>query len=304
MGGTYTGIGLVNGLDLIDKVDFPTVTQDGAMFYIASLKENLNKLLLKNRISLKQVEYVGMGIPGSVNMDTGMVEYANNIGFTDIPMQDLLQDQLGIPVYLDNDANLAALGEYLLSGSQSKSFLMVTLGTGIGASLILEGRIYRGVNFAEGELGHMSIRYGGKHCNCGRRGCFETYASASALINQARIAMRKDSQSLLWKLVAGDIDHLNGRIFFQGVEEGDKTALQVRDQYTVYLAEGLTNVINILQPEELVIGGGISQAHPFFLAQTRERISEMIYSRLSHKNTIIRAAEYGNDAGIIGAANQ
>lgn len=302
MGGTHTAIGLVNGLELVDFKEFSTDTQHGVSVFISDLEKNLKDLLLKNQLGLEDIESVGMGIPGSFNMDTGIMEYANNLGLSDVPIQKLLQERLARPVYLDNDANLAALGEYLLCASQSKSFLMVTLGTGIGAGIILNGQIYRGINFAEGELGHMSIDYGGNPCNCGRRGCFETYASASALLDQARTAMEKHPESLLWDLIK-DPKELNGKIFFQAVKEEDRTALQVRDQYSIYLAEGLTNIINILQVEELVIGGGISKAHPFFLPQTCEKVSEMIYSKLSNKNTIIRPAKYGNDAGIIGAAN-
>ncbi len=297
MGGTNTKIGLVDGLTIIDKTEFETDTSRGAYAYAGVLCEHITDFLNKKNMTLSDIEAVGMGVPGSANKDTGMVEYANNLGFENVPFQDLLTDNLKKPVLVDNDANLAALGEYLLSKSKSKSFIMVTLGTGIGGGFILNGEIYRGINFAEGEIGHMTIKYDGIQCNCGRRGCFEAYASTNALVKMACDAMKENRGSLIWQM-----SKINGENFFEAVRRGDKVMAGVLDEYTSLLSEGITNIINILQPEEMVIGGGISAASDLFLPATLEKVEEKIYSRSSRKNTSIRAARFGNDAGIIGAA--
>ena len=148
----------------------------------------------------------------------------------------------------------------------------------------------------------MTIRYDGIDCNCGRKGCFEAYASASALVRQAAEAAETHPDSRLNALVEGGVSRMNGRLFFQAVREGDETALAVRDSYAQLLAEGLTNLINLLQPAELVIGGGISGAAELFLPQVQEHIARMVYSRASKVQTLLRPAKFGNDAGIVGAA--
>lgn len=299
MGGTHTGVGLVEGLLIKDKIEFDTEIERGAYVYTERLAKAINELLSRHSLSLDDIEFIGMGVPGSANRETGMVEYANNLGFENVPFQDMLLKNVGRPVILDNDANLAALGEYMLSKSTARSFAMVTLGTGIGGGFIFDGKVYRGVNFAEGEIGHMTIKYDGIQCNCGRRGCFEAYASANALVKMACDAMRKNPGSLMWKL-----SRINGKNVFEALRQGDKAMEEVLDEYTTLLAEGLTNIVNIFQPEEMVIGGGISAAADLFLPATVEKVQKLIYSKASAKNTKISAARFGNDAGIIGAANQ
>ena len=157
MGGTHTAVGLVDGLTLKDRVEFATDTGQGAEKYIEELAGKIGLLLGKNGLNLTDISGIGMGVPGSFNMQTGMIEYANNLSFSDVPFRDMLKEKLGKKVLIDNDANLAAWGEYLLSGSSASSFIMVTLGTGIGCGIVLDGRLYRGVNFAEGEIGHMKV---------------------------------------------------------------------------------------------------------------------------------------------------
>lgn len=298
MGGTTTKIALVDGLYVIDRTEFETDTTKGAYSYADDLCRAIRTFLDKKNIALDDIESIGMGVPGSANRETGMIEYANNLGFEDVPFEKILKEKLSKDVIVDNDANLAAYGEYLLSESKAKSFIMVTLGTGIGGGFVLNGEIYRGINFAEGEIGHMTIKYDGIQCNCGRRGCFEAYASSNALVKMACDAMKSNPGSLIWKM-----SKIDGKTFFEAVKNGDKAMLSVLNEYTTLLAEGLANIINIFQPEEMVIGGGISAAADLFLPDTIKKVSKIIYSRTSKKNTLIRAARYGNDAGLIGAAN-
>ena len=297
MGGTHTAIALVKGTEIKDSVEFPTAISAGVTAYVEKLTENFKALLKKNKVTVSDLEGVGMGVPGSVNLETGMVEYANNLGFNDVPFKYMVSEAFGTDVTLDNDANLAAYGEYVLSGSKAKSFFLVTLGTGIGAGIILNGEIYRGINFAEGEIGHMTIKYDGITCNCGRKGCFEAYASANALVKMACDAMKKHPESKLWKYKS-----IDAKAVFGAVDEQDPVMLSVISEYTTLLSEGLLNLINLFQPDEVVIGGGISARSELFLPQTIEKIKQKVYSRTSSKNTEIRPALYKNDAGLVGAA--
>lgn len=301
-GGTSVTIGLVRGIYLEDSIMIPTDLEKGPEKIVDDIAKTTRQLLFRNVISIENVHSVGVGVPGTANLGSGVVEYANNIGFHDTPFCKMLEAALEKEVFFDNDANAAALGEYLIEDSHAKSFILVTLGTGIGCGMIFNGGIYRGVNYAAGEIGHMTIRYDGKKCNCGRRGCFEAYASASALVEQAREAMKEDQDSFLWKTCKHQLEELNGIAFFQAVARNDATALRVRDQYVEYVAEGLANLINLMQPEELRLGGGISAAGEFYLPQVKERVSELIYSKDSKVNTNIQLARAYNDAGVIGAA--
>lgn len=297
MGGTHTGVGLVRGTQLVDKVEFDTDLSNGAEGYASYLCGHLKRFIKENSLTLDDIESIGMGVPGSVNRLIGRIEYANNLGFENVPFQELLSEEMGIPVLLENDANLAAYGEYILSESKAKTFMCVTIGTGIGAGMIYNGEIYRGVNSAEGEVGHMTIKYDGIPCNCGRRGCFEAYASANALAKMAEERINSYPDTILKQC-----EKINGKAVFEAFAQKDKLVTEVMEEYTSILSEGFANIINIVQPEELVIGGGISASGDLFIPETIRKTREKIYSRASKTNTLIRAAKFANDAGIMGAA--
>jgi glucokinase len=178
---------------------------------------------------------------------------------------------------------------------------MVTLGTGVGCGMIINGKIFRGINYAAGEIGHMTIKKNGRLCPCGRRGCLELYASAEALVQQAKKKMQKKENSMLWQLCDFNIEEMDGRKFFEAVRMGDKCACKVRNRFVKYLSEGLLDLINMLQPDVICIGGGISKAGDVFMPQVKEYIAERVYSRDSAENTALTVAQLGNDAGIIGA---
>lgn len=270
---------------------------------VAALAE---ALLEESGISPEEVQSVGVGVPGTANLDTGRMEYANNLPDCSGDLCGGLRERLGRRVCFDNDANAAAWGEYLAcraaGGRLPGSFLMVTLGTGVGGGIILDGKIWRGVNFAAGELGHMTICRDGIACSCGRRGCLEAYACAGALIGQARRRMGQARESLLWKFCGGDDALLDGRMVCEAVRAGDRAAQAVMREYIGYLGEGLVNLINIFQPEVICIGGGVGNSPDVLLPPLREYVKDRVYSRDSEKNTLLQPAALGNDAGIIGAA--
>ena len=208
-------------------------------------------------LTMADIAYVGVGSPGTCNADTGIVEYSNNLQFEKLPLRDMLGGMLDKAVYIENDANAAALGEALAGAAKgAQSCVCITLGTGVGGGIIIDGKIYGGFNFAGAELGHTVIMVDGELCTCGRFGCWEAYASATALINQTRRAMVNHPDSAMWS-IAEDLDKVNGRTAFDGMRAGDAVAAQVVDTYIKYIATGLINVINIFQPEVLCIGGGI-----------------------------------------------
>ena len=253
-------------------------------------------------LTMADIAYVGVGSPGTCNADTGIVEYSNNLQFEKLPLRDMLGGMLDKAVYIENDANAAALGEALAGAAKgAQSCVCITLGTGVGGGIIIDGKIYGGFNFAGAELGHTVIMVDGELCTCGRFGCWEAYASATALLNQTRRAMVNHPDSAMWS-IAEDLDKVNGRTAFDGMRAGDAVAAQVVDTYIKYIATGLINVINIFQPEVLCIGGGICKEGDTLLKPLAAHIERERYSKYSSHQTRLCVATLGNDAGIIGAA--
>lgn len=249
------------------------------------------------------IDAFGVGTPGSINPYTGVVSYSNNLGFYDLHLGDLLKEKTGKTFYLENDANAAAYGEYIAgAGKGTKNFIAVTLGTGIGGGIIIDGKLYSGSNYAGGELGHTVIQMNGEACTCGRLGCFEAYASATALIRQTKQAMVRYPESSMWKLCENDINKVNGRTSFDAMRLGDEAGKKVVDDYIAYLAIGISNIINIFQPEIICIGGGVSKEGETLTDPLKKTVYGENYARNLGTATKIIPAKLGNDAGIIGAA--
>ncbi|MDR1805190.1 MAG: ROK family protein [Clostridium sp.] len=254
-------------------------------------------------ILIAQVESIGLGTPGSVDKSSGLITYANNLDFHNVPAVAVLQAHFGVPVYIENDANAAALGECLAGcGGGSSSFVMITLGTGVGSGIILGGKILRGVNYAAGEMGHMVIIKNGSRCTCGRRGCWESYCSARALIQQTKDVMMNNQSSKMWELCKDDYRNIDGRTAFIAARSGDAAAQRVVDNYISFLTEGVVNIINIFQPELVCIGGGVGNEGESLLVPLRRAVKHAVYSRGCEAQTEIVGAVLGNDAGILGAA--
>lgn len=253
-------------------------------------------------LTMRDINAVGVGSPGTCNADTGIVEYSCNLGFVKVPLRDMLHAALTKPVAIENDANAAALGETLAGGAKGvKTCVCITLGTGVGGGIIIDGKIYSGFNYSGAELGHMVIVANGEPCSCGRGGCWESYASATALIRQTRKAMEAHPDSVMWKFAAG-LDRVDGRTAFDAMRAGDGAAKEVVDTYIVYIACGLVNVINIFQPEIVCLGGGICKEVDTLLKPLNGYIERERYSRFSENQSRLCVAKLGNDAGIIGAA--
>ena len=249
-------------------------------------------------LSLDQIEWVGVGTPGIANSATGIIEYSNNLGFYNTPMVQYLEEALGRPAFIENDANAAAYGEYVAGAAKgAKHAVCITLGTGVGGGIIIDGKIYCGSNFGGAEIGHTVIDVNGPMCSCGRKGCFEVFSSATGLIRMTKEALAAHPESAM-----KDEERITGRTAFNYMRAGDETAKQVVDDYIRYLAAGITNTINIFQPDVLCIGGGVCNEGDPLLLPMKEIVKKEVYTRNSPKNTEIVIAKLGNDAGIIGAA--
>lgn len=311
VGGTNIAVGIVDdSYDIVARKNVKTSEVSEPEQMIEAIAEAVCGLMKLQNLTAADVEAIGVGVPGTAEPESGKVLYANNLGFEDVAFLPVLKDKLGKEladkVCFDNDANAAAIGEYITGNYDAESFVMVTLGTGVGGGIIINGKVLRGCNYAAAEFGHMAINIDGIDCNCGRKGCFEDYASATALIDQAWEAMETHAgrKSLLWTNVKEKSD-LSGEKFFDAVRANDTIALVVLNNYCYYLSEGLTNIINILQPEVLVLSGGITRAADIFLDKVKEQVASEVYSRNSKRNTEILLARGVSDAGevgIIGAA--
>ena len=254
-------------------------------------------------LKIEDIEAMGVGSPGAIDPVNGVVCYANNLGFYDVPMAQMLKERMDVDFYIENDANAAAYGEYIAgAGRGTNNFIAITLGTGVGGGVIIGGKLYSGSNYAGAELGHTVIEMSGEMCSCGRQGCWEAYASATALIRQTKQAMIKYPNTVMWELCENDINKVNGKTSFDAMRKGDSAGTMVVNKYIEYVAVGVANNINIFQPEVLCIGGGISKEGENIVGPVRELLKGDNYARNLNKNAEIKTAQLGNDAGIIGAA--
>jgi len=300
VGGTNLKAGLVDETGKILAVERMALDFRGAESFAETLADLAAAVMRSGDVQQSEIESVGVGIPGAVS--GGNILYTCNIPMRDVPLSDLFRKKLDLPVLLENDANCAAVGEWLCgAGRGVKDFAVITLGTGIGGGFILDGKLYAGGGVV-GEVGHMVVERNGVACNCGRHGCWEAYASATGLIRMTREAMMEHPESVLHRIVA-ETGSVEGRTAFQAAEAGDETALEVCRTYVEYLAAGVTNLVNLLQPEILAVGGGVAAAPEHLLMEPLRKIVEAeCYPRHVGKLPRIIRAELGNDAGIIGAA--
>lgn len=303
LGGTNIVAGVVDDeYKIISKAKTPTNTPRSADEIFDDIAKVCKQAMSEAGLTIADIKSVGLGTPGSANAE-GVIEYANNLGFDHVPAKQMLIERLGCDeVYVENDANCAALGEaYAGCGEGASNFVAVTLGTGVGSGIIVDGKIVSGVNRAGGECGHTVIVVDGEPCTCGRKGCWEAYASATALINQTKAAMEKHPDSIMHKL-AEEEGRVSGRTAFDAMRHGDIAGIKVVDTYIKYVACGLINLVNIFQPEVICIGGGICNEGEYLLRPLRRFVEAERYSVYSKIQSKIVKATLGNDAGLIGAA--
>ena len=308
LGGTNIAVGIVNEtFEIIAQDSTPTLVGRPGEQIVDDIAMLCRRLCEKLGISESDIDSLGIASPGVVDDKMGYVIYANNLGFRHFPIIPLLHERVAIgKMHIENDANAAAWGEAIAGAAKgSKSSVMITLGTGVGGGIIADGKVFKGFNSAAGELGHIVIEVDGKPCTCGRRGCWETYSSATGLINMTKEKLAEcEAQgrfTAMTELIAKR-GKVNGRTAFDGMRAGDEAAKEVVDTYIKYLASGVASMINIFQPEVLSIGGGISNEGQFLLDLLIPEVRPQTYGSGFVPETEIRIARLRNDAGIIGAA--
>lgn len=304
LGGTNISVGVVDeDFNIIGRGKTKTNSPRPAEEIFEDIAKCISMAADDAGISLDDVNVIGVGTPGSVNDETGYIDYSNNLRFDKVPAKQMLEELTGKPCFFANDASCAALGElYAGAGKGCKNLIAITLGTGVGSGIVIDGKVFRGANSAGGEIGHTVINVNGVECTCGRKGCWESYASATALIAQTKHAMKENPESKMWNCAGNDIESVNGRTSFDAMRMGDEAAKAVVDKYIYYVAVGIINVINVFQPDVLCVGGGICNEGETLLAPIRKYVVEERYSKYAQKQTEICKAQLGNDAGIIGAA--
>ncbi|MBQ8249033.1 MAG: ROK family protein [Clostridia bacterium] len=308
LGGTNIAVGVVDqDYKIIAKGSVPTNAERPADDIMKDMADLCKKLVSQANLTLDDIEYVGIASPGSINHATGTVIRAENLHFENTPVVDLLKKHLPVKeVLIENDANAAALGEAVAGAARGVAHaIMVTLGTGVGGGIIIDHKVYSGFNFAGGELGHMCIEYGGRQCTCGIKGCWEAYSSATALINMTKEKIdecNKNGIPTLMNEIAEKAGKVSGKTAFAAMKQGDAPAKEVVDMYISYLACGIISMINIFQPEILVIGGGICNEGDNLMKPLEELVFAGTFTGRRIAATTLKIAELGNDAGIIGAA--
>ena len=306
LGGTNIVAGVVDDeYNIIARAECKTAVPRPEADICDSMADVVKKAVKKAKLTMDDIDYIGIGVPGAVNPETRIIETSPNLFFQNWEVSKMMEERLHKYVKVENDANAAALGEFLAGSAKgSRNAIAITLGTGVGGGIIIDGKIYSGSNYAGAELGHMVIVKDGKQCGCGRHGCWEAYASATALIEMTKEAIRNEKAEFSYMLnaVEGDLNKVSGKTAFDAMLAGDNTGTAVVNQYIEYLATGLINVINIFQPDVLCIGGGVSRQGENLLGPLRNIIERERFTKYNDKQTQVCVATLGNDAGIIGAA--
>ena len=288
--------------EILSKGSTPTMAERPYQAVIADIATLCKTVAADANITVEDIEAIGVGVPGICDPKTGIIPKCTNLGWFDVPFVSELQSHIAKPVIVDNDATVAGFAEYIAGVSAgTHSSVFVTLGTGVGGGIIMNGRPYSGAHGVGSEIGHMNIAMGGEECTCGNKGCFERYASATSIIRDAKRAVAENPDSVIMQKCGGDVEKINAKIVIDAAKEGDAVGKQVFDGYVNGLAHGLVNLINVIDPEVIVLGGGVSMAGEFLLNAVREAMKPLIFFK-SMPYADVKLATLGADAGIIGAA--
>lgn len=301
IGGTSFKIGLVReDGTIINKMSYLVKNSAKQEEMIIELANQILDFIKVNEIIVDNIVGVGIGCPGSINSKLGVCDYSNNLKWYDLKIVEILKKNINLPIKITNDANAATLGEYKFGvGKNYQNVIMLTLGTGVGGGVIINGELYEGNDGKGAELGHSVIKLNGRKCTCGRKGCIESYVSASALIKDAKKIIAKHPECSLYN----DVKSLTGRKLFEEVNKGDRIANEILDKYCLYLKEVILNYCNIFRPDLIILGGGISAQKEALLKRLIPSLEKENYGFPNTPIVEVQCAELGNDAGIIGAAS-
>jgi len=303
LGGTSIKAGLVDEQGkILCKATCPTLVERGARPVVDDMAKLSLEVIEKGGYTLDDVKAIGIGLPGIQDPRTGIVPFCTNLYWHEVPVIEWMQETINKPIYIGNDATVAGLAESVAGVSAGiENSVFLTLGTGVGGGIVLGGKVYSGTNGVGSELGHMITVIDGELCTCGNRGCWERYASATALIRMGREAAEKHPESLIATSVNGKLDDITAKTVIDAAKAGDEAANEVFERYVYYLCAGLVNIINFIDPEVIVLGGGVSHAGQFLLDAVNRRLPSMVFYK-TMPYARVALATLGNDAGIIGAA--
>lgn len=302
LGGTAIKIALVDQDGrIIDKTEAST-PKNGSAAVIEKMHQMMKQITSHNQIEFQTINGIGIGVPGFVDLSRGYIYELVNLGWKDVPLKQHLQQQTGLPVFVENDANAAALGEmWTGAGEGAKYLVMVTLGTGIGGGVVINGEVLHGANGMAGEIGHIAmLPEEGPPCNCGKTGCLETLSSASAVARMGRQAAEDGSSPALQALYKGN-GTISARDVVEAAAQGDQAALDIISKSAYYLGLGLSHIANSINPDKIVIGGGLSKAGDILFDPVKESFALFSLNRVNEACEIV-PAQLGNDAGVVGAA--
>ena len=303
LGGTNIKVGIVNKKqEIIASASRKTRKERPYQEVLDDMAETVKDALKKIEVSITACNGIGIGSPGTIDHENGIVIYSNNISWEQIPLAEEIEKRLSLPVKISNDANCAALGEALAgSGKDCKNLVLLTLGTGVGGGVIIDGKLFQ-VRIGGMELGHTTLIAGGEPCTCGRQGCVEAYCSATGLIREANKAADCFPDSLLEKM-REEMGEMNGKIPFEARKIGDKQAIRIINQYINWLGEAITNYVNIFRPQMVLLSGGICGQGKSLTDPLKKYVETYAFAGKRISIPKIEIAKLGNDAGIIGAAN-
>lgn len=300
LGGTTIKVGLCSESGvLLHTYEGPTGVAEGPETVISNMAEYVRRVVEESPYSWEQLAGVGAGVAGFTNVRDGIIVMAPNIGFKDVPIRAILEERLGKPVKIDNDANVAALGEaWSGAGAGVENCVCYTLGTGVGGGIIINGRIYQGFSGMAGEIGHIDVvpDLEAIQCGCGKTGCLETVSSATGIIRMARDAVERGERTFI-----ADASEITAKTVFDAAKAGDEVALRIVKRAAFYLGNSMAAVAAVLNPQSFIIGGGVSKAGDILFNPIRETFAQLTPEPLQRGVQIVPAM-LGNDAGMIGAA--
>jgi len=304
LGGTKILTAVVNSRgEILSSDESITPASKGPHAVIQSILESAHRTLEQANVAISKIAVVGVGAPGLSNPETGILFTSPNLpGWRDVALRDIMQERLGKKTFVINDANAAALGEFYFGAARGvRNFIYITLSTGIGGGIVIEGKIYSGAIGAAGEVGHMTIDDEGPVCNCGNRGCWETLASGTALAREARRQIKEGVRTSILNYADGDVERVTAQVIHSAAEQGDGLARELIAQTGYYVGVGLANLINIFNPELIVIGGGLSNIGDMLLKPALKVAGERAYKE-SFQAVRFALAELGRNSGVLGAA--
>ena len=303
IGGTYIKSGIIRydgTLVVTDKLQTPS--ESDPHYLVNTISCLISQMLRQTSIKRKEVIGVGIGSAGAVDRVRGEVCFAANLGMQKVPLAHLVEEETGFAVKIANDANCACVGEWKFGNGKAYSdIILVTLGTGVGSGIIIGNQLFEGNCGAGGEIGHMLLYKGGRQCSCGRRGCLEAYASATALVQITLEQMKKDKFTKLWN-VLDESKMITPQVVFE-MSKQDKLAKKIVDEYIQNLGEGLVDLCNVFRPQAIIIGGGMSAQGENLIAPLRQYVADHIFAKDTTPPVDVLQASLGNDAGVIGAAS-